>query len=242
MKMKIFAFVCAALLSVGTLVVGAWSSEQSSPMECQCLDIQICDSAEHQFVSVDELRRTLHRNGVAPVGKDLSEVSCQTIEDILLQHSMIRTAECYKLSTGVMCVDVTQRVPMLQVITADGSYFVDTDRKVMPVRSTINVDVPVLKGNVNQQAATEEYYDFVEWLKNNRYWKNRITGIHVRNSEYVVLSQREVQGNIILGELDGYEEKMARLRKLYTDGLDEIGYKPYKEYDLRFDGQVIGRK
>ena len=49
-------------------------------------------------------------------------------------------------------------------------------------------------------------------------------------------------GDIILGELDGYEDKMQRLQKLYTKGFDKIGYDNYREYDLRFDGQVVGRK
>ena len=126
--------------------------------------------------------------------------------------------------------------------TADGNYYVDTDRRVMPVRSTIHVQVPVFKGAVSQRAATEEYYDFVQWLNSDRYWQERITQIHVRNPKHIVLTQREVEGTIVLGELKDYQEKMARLRKLYVKGFDEIGYTPYKEYDLRFAGQVVGRK
>jgi hypothetical protein len=46
----------------------------------------------------------------------------------------------------------------------------------------------------------------------------------------------------VLGALDGYADKLARLRKLYTHGLDEIEHPDYREYDLRFEGQVVGRK
>jgi len=35
---------------------------------------------------------------------------------------------------------------------------------------------------------------------------------------------------------------MDRLQKLYTKGFDKIGYTDYREYDLRFDGQVVGRR
>jgi hypothetical protein len=45
-----------------------------------------------------------------------------------------------------------------------------------------------------------------------------------------------------LGSLDGYADKLARLRKLYTHGLEEIEHPEYREYDLRFDGQVVGRE
>ena len=57
-----------------------------------------------------------------------------------------------------------------------------------------------------------------------------------------MLHQREVAGNILLGNMADYEQKMNRLRKLYVDGFDEIGYTAYREFDLRYEGQVVGRK
>lgn len=241
MKKKMLVLACAILLSIGTWVVGAWASKQPTDAVCQRLEILLCDSAQHQFVSVDELQRTLQRRALLPVGKRWDEVSCQEIEQCLLQHDMIRTAECYKTSTGDVCVRLTQRVPMLYVTTAEGSYYVDTDRRVMPVRSSIEVSVPIFKGNVSQRAATEEYFDFVCWLQDDSYWSQRITQVHVRNPKQHVLKQRHVEGNILLGDLQGYEQKMERLRKLYVKGFDKIGYKSYKEYDLRYQGQVVGR-
>lgn len=241
MKKKMLVLACAILLSIGTWVVGAWASKQPTDAVCQRLEILLCDSAQHQFVSVDELQRTLQRRALLPVGKRWDEVSCQEIEQCLLQHDMIRTAECYKTSTGDVCVRLTQRVPMLYVTTAEGSYYVDTDRRVMPVRSSIEVSVPIFKGNVSQRAATEEYFDFVCWLQDDSYWRQRITQVHVRNPKQHVLKQRHVEGDILLGDLQGYEQKMERLRKLYVKGFDKIGYKSYKEYDLRYQGQVVGR-
>lgn len=241
MKKKMLVLACAILLSIGTWVVGAWASKQPTDAVCQRLEILLCDSAQHQFVSVDELQRTLQRRALLPMGKRWDEVSCQEIEQCLLQHDMIRTAECYKTSTGDVCVRLTQRVPMLYVTTAEGSYYVDTDRRVMPVRSSIEVSVPIFKGNVSQRAATEEYFDFVCWLQDDSYWSQRITQVHVRNPKQHVLKQRHVEGDILLGDLQGYEQKMERLRKLYVKGFDKIGYKSYKEYDLRYQGQVVGR-
>ena len=241
MKKKMLVLACAILLSIATWVVGAWASKQPTDAVCQRLEILLCDSAQHQFVSVDELQRTLQRRALLPVGKRWDEVSCQEIEQCLLQHDMIRTAECYKTSTGDVCVRLTQRVPMLYVTTAEGCYYVDTDRRVMPVRSSIEVSVPIFKGNVSQRAATEEYFDFVCWLQDDSYWSQRITQVHVRNPKQHVLKQRHVEGDILLGDLQGYEQKMERLRKLYVKGFDKIGYKSYKEYDLRYQGQVVGR-
>ena len=58
----------------------------------------------------------------------------------------------------------------------------------------------------------------------------------------MVLTQEGMRAKIILGELMDYEKKLGNLRNLYTKGLDKMGYPDYREYDLRFAKQVVGRK
>ena len=233
--------VFATLLVAGTLVVGAWASEQPSKHECKFLEIHLTDSLERQFVSVDEMRNLVRNSGLNPVGMTMKEVSCHAIEKCLEKHDMIRDAQCYKLPNGGIRIKLRQRVPMFLVVNHDGRFYVDTDRKVMPVRSTIDVDVPVIKGAVSRRAAVEEYYDFSKWLVNNDYWSGRVDYVQVNNPKYLVINQKGVSSTIVLGELNGYQRKMNKLQKLYTKGFDQLGYKPYKEYDLRFEGQVVGR-
>jgi hypothetical protein len=82
----------------------------------------------------------------------------------------------------------------------------------------------------------------VLWLRDNHYWDSRIRTIYVKHPKFLVLNQEGQKARIVLGALDGYADKLGRLQKLYTKGLDKIGYPDYSEYDLRFEGQVVGRK
>lgn len=242
MKIKnVLLSVFAVILVFGTLVVGAWASKQPSKRTCKYLEIQLMDSLERQFVSVEEMGNLVRNCGLNPVGKTMAEVSCHAIEQCLERHDMIRSAQCYKLPHGGIRIRLKQRVPMFLVVSHDGSFYVDTDRKVMPIRSTIDVEVPVVKGAISKRAAVEEYYDFTAWLTKNDYWRTRIEHVYVHNSKHLVLSQNDMAATIVLGELRGYKQKLNKLQKLYTKGFDQIGYKPYKEYDLRFEGQVVGR-
>jgi cell division protein FtsQ len=233
--------VIATILVVGTLVVGAWASKQPSKRTCKYLEIQLTDSLERRFVSVEEMRNLVRSSGLNPVGETMADVSCHAIEQCLEGHDMIRDAQCYKLPNGGIRIRLQQRVPMFLVVSNDGSFYVDTDRKVMPVRSTIDVAVPIVKGTISKRAAVEEYYDFTAWLTKHDYWRTRIEHVQVHNPKYLVLSQNNMTATIVLGELKGYKRKLNKLQKLYTKGFDQMGYKPYKEYDLRFEGQVVGR-
>lgn len=241
-NVKTMLLILAVIICCGSVLWGGvWCSTQGYSSACTKVQIVVRDSLERQFVDVDELESYLRYHGFYLKGKTMHEVDCHAIEQCLLGHDMVRSVSCYKSPFGVLHIAVAQRIPILSVVTNDGCYYVDTDRAIMPVRNQIDVDVPVLKGVVSQRAAKEEYFDFVVWLSNDHYWSKRIKNVYVKNPKHIVLTQFDSSSKILLGELEGYEQKLQRLRTLYTKGFKEIGYPDYSEYDLRYAGQVVGR-
>lgn len=238
---KVLLTVVTTVCCAAVLAGGIWCSRQVDASLCTQVDIVVEDSLSPQYVDAMELEGYLKARGCYALTKAMSEVDCHMIEQALLKHEMIRTASCYKTPFGAVRIRVTQRVPVLCVKTAEGNYLVDADRRVMPYRSGMKLDVPVFTGAINKCAATEEYYDFVLWLQDNSYWGERICDVYVRNPKLVVLSQKDYSAKIVLGKLDGYEDKLARLRSLYKKGFDVLGYPECRELDLRYAGQVVRR-
>lgn len=235
--------VCAAIIITYVVAAVVWVSIQPNEQPCQHVYLQITDSTERQFVSSAELRNNINTAGLSPIGQPMEHISCQSIEQRLMTHTMVRTAQCYKSPYNDIYIRITQRVPVLYVASNDGSYYVDSDRKVMPISSTIHVSVPTFEGAISQRAATHEYYDFAQWLTDNRYWETRIARVQVKTPKDIVLIQQNPYARIVLGTLDSYPEKMDKLRKLYTDGFERMNQplRQYTEYDLRYNGQVVAR-
>ena len=243
MKIKTIIALVSAVVVVSAMSVAAlWASHQPDPSPCAWLRVEVTDSLDRRFVESEELRRLLAREGLLPEGKPMQEVSCQTIEECLRKHDMVRTAECFKTYQGGVCVRVTQRVPALYVVSNEGAYYVDNDRQIMPIRRTIEVDVPLFKGAVGKRAAMEEYFDFAQWIISDRYWQSRIQYVQVVHPKHLVLHQKDDKGKIILGDLSQYELKLEKLQKLYAKEADYMNEMNYREFDLRYKGQVIGRK
>jgi cell division protein FtsQ len=238
---KVLLTVVTTVCCAAVLVGGIWCSRQADTSLCTQVDVVVEDSVSRQYVDAMELEGYLKARGCYALTKAMSEVDCHMIEQALLKHEMIRTASCYKTPFGAVRIRVTQRVPVLCVKTAEGNYLVDADRRVMPYRSGMKLDVPVFTGAISKCAATEEYYDFVLWLQDNSYWGERIRDVYVRNPKLVVLSQKDYSAKIVLGKLEGYEDKLARLRSLYKKGFDVLGYPECRELDLRYAGQVVRR-
>ena len=234
--------VLAAVGIVYGLVAGVWTSRQPANAPCAHVYIEVQDSIARRFVTADDLQTYLSRAGFEFRGKPMDEIDCAAIEQCLLHHDLIRTAECYKSPRNIVHVKVTQRIPVIYVVANDGCYYVDSDRKIMPLRASVKVNVLTLEGAVSRRAATEEYFDMAQWLAHDDYWSTRIQRVQVNSPRHIVLTQRGMPARILLGELDGYPQKMNKLQELYTHGFDLIGYPDYSEYDLRFAGQVVGRK
>ena len=237
---SILLAVIAILCSVTVLVGGIVCSHQRDVSICSQVEITVQDSLYRQYVNSYELEAYLRLKGCYSLGKVMSDIDCHQIERVLLDHNMIRTASCYKTTFGEVRIRVTQRVPVMCIKTQEGKYFVDTDRRIMSYCQGV-VGIPTITGTISQRAAVEEYYDFVLWLKDNSYWCNRIKNIHIYNPKYVVLTQSDYSAKIVLGQLDDYVNKLARLRKLYKKGFDVLGYPDCRELDLRFTGQVVRR-
>lgn len=242
--LHIALIVIAVVLSVGLLLCGMCCGRACRPdTVCTVLRYNITDAKERLYLSEDELNGLLRAQDAYPIGKPLSQVSLQRIEDVVQTNPMVRTVQCHTNPRGEVNIRLTQREPLLKVITADDSYIVDSDRKRMPLRESIKDTMLTATGKVGLQMATHSIADFAEWLRDDAYWRTRIKYIDVRTPHYVRLLPANADSEIIvLGDLDGYEDKLHKLRTFYEGGGEMVRAKQYKELDLRFDGQVVGRK
>lgn len=234
----------AAVMAVGLLIAGLCAGRVCRPDTiCTVLRYDIADADERLYLSEEELNRLLRTQDAYPTGKPLSQVSLQRIEDVVKTNPMVRTAQCYTDPRGEIYVRLTQREPLLKVITTDDSYIVDTDRKRMPIRESIRDTMLIVTGKAGQQMATGSIADFAEWLQDNAYWQERIRYMEVRTPHYVRLLPTDgSEPAIVIGDLSGYRDKLRKLRVYYEHGVAESEKGKYRELDLRFEGQVVGRK
>lgn len=209
--------------------------------KCQRLVCRIVDADEREYVDEAELVALLKRHNAYPVGEYLHRVNLQQMENLVREHPMVRTAECYTSEDGSVRLRITQRVPLLKVITANEAYFVDTDRKRMPLREEVRDTVLCATGKVGEHTAMGQIADLAEWLQKDDYWRTRIAAVEVQNPQHILLRQRNRGETILLGEWNGYEHKLHNAKRFYlqTQCID----KPhYTALDLRFRSQVVGIK
>lgn len=233
----------AIAVAVGYMVGSAITfSRYHEPHTCQQVHWTIEDWGERKYVTIEELERVLRTNAIYPKTLQRDDIQTQKIESTLQNHPMIRTAECYVSEEGEVFITLTQRQPILRVITGAESYLVDSDRRRMSVRETIKDHLLLAEGNIGERMATHELAEFALWLQSNPYWRERITTVRVRTPHYMELIQTGGEPRIVVDGLSKVEKQLAKLRK-YNEGMANLNEKPaYHELDIRFEGQVVGRK
>ncbi|MDR1370240.1 MAG: cell division protein FtsQ [Dysgonamonadaceae bacterium] len=207
---------------------------------CKNLEVVVKDAPERHFVDGKEVAVMLRNAGLSPIGKKLTEIKVEAIEEKLRKNKLIKTAECYKTPEGNIKVEISQKTPVLRVFSTNGSFYVDSEGGIMPLPTSVfSAYVPVATGFITPEFATTRLYEFVLFLYNDKFWDTQIEQIYVASNQDIELTPRVGNHQIILGKLDNYKENMEKLKIFYDRGLNEIGWNRYSVINLKFKNQVV---
>ena len=238
---KCVGITIAIGLLVAAVVAGYLMRPTSEP--CSSFRYIIEDKTERMYLTENELNQLLNEADIYPLGRAIDRISLHRIEKTIRRHPMVRTAECYLTPRQEVRVSLTQRVPLLRVQTPLDAYFIDTDRRVMPMRESVKDSVLLVTGVVGQQMAADQLANFAFWLQHDAYWGKKIHHVHMRSPQMMVVYLAGAdQPRVIMGQPWGYERKLKKLRIFFEKGAEATEDKHYTELDVRFHGQVIGRE
>ena len=238
------AFKIFLLLAIaGYLVVAVWKfASQAEDRICEGVNVEILDSIADGFITESFIRSLLTRNNISPEGMKMSEINLEQIEELMLGESHIESANCFYNAAGVLCIKVVPQRPVLHVISQNGDdYYLSSTGLTMPTAS-FNVNLCVATGRISKQFASERLLEMALFIHDNLFWREQIEQIHVLSPERIVLYPRVGQHVIELGSIDGFQEKLDRLRIFYRKGLERVGWNKYSTISLAYDGQIVCTK
>lgn len=238
MKTAIKIFLLLAV--VGYLVVAIWKfGGQAEDRTCEGIRVEIIDSIPDGFITDEYVRSILTRNKISPEGMKISEVSLEQIEQLMLEESHIERASCYYDAAGRLCIKVVPQQPILHVISQKGEDYYLSSTGLSMSTGTFNVDLCVATGNITKKFAAEHLLEFARYIHDDLFWSEQIEQIHVVSPEEIELYPRVGQHIIELGSVNGFQEKLGRLRTFYREGLERVGWNKYSKISLAYDGQVV---
>lgn len=210
--------------------------------ECTALNVKVVGHQKYQLLDSAMVSGILSGKGVSPIGRKMSEIRLDTIENVLEAHPLVISAECYKTSGNDVKIRVKGIVPILRVMSrSGGDYLLDERGEVIDSR-VCAVNLPVATGYISPSFAKEKLIGIARVIDASEFWKNQIEQIYVDAEGQVLLVPRVGSHTITLGTPDNVEEKLDKVYRFYAEALKEIGWNKYSDISVAFDGQVVCRK
>ena len=254
---KILLVTCDVVLGAYIIVaMTAFNKPDESAMVCNQVDIDIEDEAVNGFISPQEIKARLKRSGLYPLKKNLSQVNSRKIEETLKKSPFIKNAECYKTEDGHVWIALTQRLPTLHIMAANGDdYYLDDNHRIMP-NSHYTSNLVIATGCIDRWFAKNYISYLAEAINANEFWRNQVEQINVLPDKGIELVPRVGNHIIYIGQLpetkyiaqrqklvtDYANTKMDRLEKFCRYGLSQAGWNKYSYINVEFDNQIICKK
>ena len=240
MLKKILLTIVLLLITAYLLVAITAFNRKPAGATCTDIELVIKDTAYAGFVTTKEIAAILTKKKLNPVGKNMDEIRTAELEEALATQPLIDRVECYKTPSHKICVEVTQRIPILHVINSRGeNYYLDNKGTVMPSDAKCTALVPLATGSIDKTFAVSGLYPFGMYLQNDPFWEAQIEQIHVLPDRSIELVPRVGDHIIYLGKAEDYERKLSRVKKFYRKALNKVGWNKYGRINVEFSNQII---
>ncbi|MBO8437387.1 MAG: hypothetical protein IAC54_00610 [Bacteroidetes bacterium] len=206
---------------------------------CTDVEVAVLDSASVSFLAPADILEIVNSSGLSPVGKKRVDFDADSVEKQIKGNPVVETAECYVTASGKVRIDVTQRVPLLRVISPTGSYYVDTNARIMPLSKWVTAYLPVATGHISREYACNELFRLAGFLDSDNKWGVQIAQIYVTASQDIELIPRIGRQLIVFGKISNFERKFKLLDELYSQAFSKTGWDTYGKIDLTYDGRII---
>ena len=230
------------VVAVGFFIyVAIVNSGKDEDKTCRDIKVEIADANELSFVSDSDVVSLIKKRYPKLIGQKKKNIDIKAIEVLLMKDSVIRRAECYYLPGGDLGVKIWQRLPVMRIL-GDNSYYVDNEGKIFPLSENYNAYVPIVTGHIDKKFVTTELKDFMVYVSRDEFWSAEIQQIVISDDNKLTIIPTLGDHKIVFGTVEGYEEKLQRLKTFYVKGLSKIGWGDYSAVNVEFAKQVICTK
>ena len=239
----------------------SFTATKNAETLCRELKINLFDTLSSGFYRKADIEKMLLDKGNNILGYPVNEINTRQLEKKLLSKPYIKKAEIYSSIYGVMEVDITQRKPVVMIITrSQNNYYLDRDGYILPARGNFSPHILIANGYFTEDTdlrkainldSLSDRQKYSEWygaltlagfIQRDPFWRSQIVQLYYNRQHDFELIPRVGAHQIIFGDADDYRIKFEKLKTLYDEGLKYEGWNNYDKINLKYKNQVICTK
>jgi len=236
------------LLLAFVAVTLAFTSLEFNHATCSAIDI-VYKADDKITLDKAVIQKIIKASDKEINGKSLNQIDAAVLEAEIEKNASVQRADIFKVVAresgdykGILTVKVKYREPLVRIITADASYYLDKGGNRFPVANSSPAHVLVATGNIKEDFARSELLPFIRFIEEDEFWSSQIEQVHVNSNDDVVLTPLIGDHLIELGSVDNYQEKFRNMKAFYKDVLAKNNWNKYKSISLKYKNQVIAKR
>ena len=228
----------------GSLLLGlvfflfAFAEKRNSNRKLAAVNLHFTNS-ENLYITEKAVNKLLIQNKVEAQTVDKETLDLNRVETLLDGHQMIENAEVFMSIEGVLGARITQRKPIARILAA-APYYMDRQGKEMPLSEYYSARVPLVTGV--SIAHFEEFYPLMEYIRNDLFLSQHITGIKRLISGKYEMQLRELDFVLFFGNATDMERKFNNFKAFYKKAVEDNKLNSYRKVNLQFGDQVVCTK
>ncbi|MBK6544056.1 MAG: hypothetical protein WAR77_14400 [Saprospiraceae bacterium] len=243
------------LILVGVAILWMNSIRQQRILKSQGLKIQIFNSVSSEtLLEKSDILNWLNEFYKKDIRKiPAYSLNLKKLEEYLLSQELVKRADTYLDAKDQLHVDIYQRNPLVRIMDKSGhQYFLDEDGFKISVSQQYSTRIPVATGNLTsvqgkKLSVTElSYYkgllDIAKAIRKDTFANSLIEQIDLDENGEFTLIPKIGNEQIFIGSSEIIEDKLDRLKLFYKENMGRQGWNYYKLVNLKFKGQIIGKK
>ncbi|MES2800341.1 MAG: hypothetical protein V4638_10030 [Bacteroidota bacterium] len=263
MKKWLRLFVLGSL-AIGGLVLIIFAKKAQNSTELESPEIIIHVSDENNFLTEEEMKLRLKRNGFIGNGLTHEKLNSAKIEKFVRQMSEVKDVKVFSNIGKKWTVEVTLRKPIVRIFNAYGeSFYLDQDGEIMKTSQIYTAKVVVATGAIkdrifgksvseiinNDSLKTirnlDDLYRISNYVCNDPFLRSLIGQIHLeKNGDFVIIPMIG-DHKIIFGTAktdEDVHEKFNKLMVFYKEAIPYEGWNKYETINLKYKNQIVGKK
>ena len=218
----------------------SFSTKRNNIRKINKIDISF-ETDQNLFLTHEMVNNLLIQNlgGTSSIQKD--KVDLNTLEAVLDDHEMIEKAQVFSTIDGLLNTRITQKTPIVRVITDNDSYYLDSKGDKMSLSQNFSARVPLVFGEISK-GNEKPYLLLFNEIKKDDFLSKNITGAQIMPSGNVVLNNRSYDYKIAFGKPINVEKKLKNYKAFFQHAIKDTLIKSYKEVNVMFTQQVVCKK
>ncbi len=230
--------VLAVALASSTL----WARSKSRGELCERIEVEVINADSTSFVTPQGILSDLKGQGIKVVGKYMGDINASDIEEALKMSPYLENADCVKCQDGRLLIRVSQLVPVFRVFDGDDSYYVNRAGKRMAANAYYHSDVPVVQGHFTRAYPPTRMLPLIDYVESDSLLHSLVTMYCVRDTNNIILVPN-ISGHVVnIGNIDGMENKFAKLKLFYSEVLPKRGWNTYDTISVKWNHQIVATR